>query len=125
MGKSQRDKGNRNERQLVNIFRAYGIDAKRVPLSGSAEGFKGDIIANIQGQAWRIESKVRGNGNGFKQLYGWLTGNDALVVKADRQQALVVMPLRKFCELVGEVEASDNNKMAVNEARPRKHGKAH
>ena len=31
MGKSQRDKGNRNERQLVNIFRAYGIDAKRCP----------------------------------------------------------------------------------------------
>jgi len=102
MGKSQRDKGNRNERQLVNIFRAYGIDAKRVPLSGSAEGFKGDIIANIQGQAWRIESKVRGNG--FKRIYGWLDGNDALVVKADRQQALMVMPLRKFCELVGESE---------------------
>ena len=102
MGKSQRDKGNRTERQLVNIFRAYGIDAKRVPLSGAASGFKGDIIAIIDGQDWRIESKVRSNG--FKQIYGWLDGNDALVVKADRQQALMVMPLRKFCELVGESE---------------------
>jgi hypothetical protein len=103
MGKSQRDKGNRAERQLVNIFKAYGIEAKRVPLSGAASGFKGDVIATIQGQDWRIENKVRGNG--FKQIYGWLDGNDMLTIKADRQQALIVMPLRKFCELVGEVEA--------------------
>ena len=96
MGKSQRDKGNRNERQLVNIFRAYGIDAKRVPLSGAASGFKGDIIAIIDGQDWRIESKVRGNG--FKQIYGWTAMTHS--IKADRQQALIVMPLRKFCELV-------------------------
>jgi Holliday junction resolvase len=107
MGKSQRDKGNRGERQLVNIFRAYGIEAKRVPLSGAAAGFKGDVIATIQGSELRIESKVRGNG--FKQIYGWLDGNDALVIKADRQQALIVMPLRKFCELVGEVDEHDNN----------------
>jgi len=104
MGKSQREKGCRNERQLVGIFRAYGIPAQRVPLSGGTSYAKGDVEAEINGQKWRIESKVRANG--FKQLYSWLGENDALVVRADRHEALVVMPLKRFCELVGgEVNA--------------------
>lgn len=102
MGKQSRDKGNRGERNLVSILRAYGIEAKRVPLSGAAKGFKGDVIATIQGKDWQIENKVRKDG--FKQIYGWLEGNDALTIKADRQQALIVIPLRTFCELVGEVK---------------------
>jgi len=100
MGKAQREKGCRNERQLVSILRAYGIPAQRVPLSGGTSYAKGDVEAEIKGRTWRIESKVRGNG--FKRLYEWLTGNDALVVRADRQEALVVLPLRTFCELIGE-----------------------
>jgi len=117
MGKFERNKGNRNERQLVQIFRAYGISAQRVPLSGGTSYAKGDVEAEIKGQKWRIESKVRAVG--FKQLYSWLTGNDALVVRADRQEALVVLPLRTFCELVvGGVQigkdANDKAKRAEN-----------
>lgn len=102
MGKSQRQKGYRNERNLVHIFRAYGIPAQRVPLSGATPFARGDIEAEILGEKWRIEAKVRATG--FKQLYSWLEGNDALVVRADRQEALVVLPLRRFCELVEKGE---------------------
>lgn len=98
MGKSQRDKGNRTERAIVNALKGAGIDAVRVPLSGAGNGFKGDIQAQISGSVWKLEVKARENG--FKQLYGWLESNDALVVKADRKEALVVMPLSTFCELV-------------------------
>ena len=100
MGKASRDKGCRFERAIVNVLKAEGIEAKRVPLSGAAEGYKGDIETIIRGNRWVLELKSRGEG--FKSLYGWLEGNDALVVKADRQKALVVLELDKFIGLVKE-----------------------
>ena len=100
MGKMQRDKGNRFERSIVNAFKAHDIDAKRVPLSGATDFAKGDILAPIKGKGWRFELKARADG--FKSLYGWLTGNDALIVKADYQEALVIMPLSTFIGLVSE-----------------------
>lgn len=102
MGKSQRDKGARSERNLVAIFQAYGIPAVRVPLSGASEFQKGDVIIEVKEEKWQLESKVRKDG--FKQLYGWLDGNDVLAVKADRKEVLVVLPLKRFCELIGGIE---------------------
>lgn len=43
MGKFSRDKGKRNEYLVRDIFREHGWEADRVPSSGAAEGFKGDI----------------------------------------------------------------------------------
>ena len=99
-GKPSRDKGARSERELVNIFRGYEIPAQRVPLSGATTFCKGDVQIEVSGDKWTIESKVRATG--FKQIYGWLEspGIDALAIKADRQQTMIVLPLRKFCELI-------------------------
>jgi len=102
MGKMQRDKGNRFERTIVNVFKAFDIPAQRVPLSGATEYAKGDIEITIQEKIYRIECKARGTG--FKQLYTWIDGNDLLVIKADRQPALVVIPLEQFCQLVRQIE---------------------
>jgi len=44
MGKQQRDIGMRFERKVVNLAKDAGLEAYRVPLSGAAEGFKGDVI---------------------------------------------------------------------------------
>ena len=32
--------------------------------------------------------------NGFKQLYAWLVDRDILIVRADRSEPLVVLPLK-------------------------------
>lgn len=98
MSKMQRDKGNRFERAIVNAFKAHDIDAKRVPLSGATDFAKGDVLVMGKGRTYQLELKARQNG--FKQLYGWLDGNDGLVVKADRQEALVVLPLGEFISLI-------------------------
>ena len=45
MSKMQRDKGKRFEREVVNTLKESGFfSAKRIPLSGLQEGFKGDIL---------------------------------------------------------------------------------
>lgn len=97
MGKMQRNKGNRVEREIVNYLKDNGIPAKRVPLSGAAEGFKGDII--IDGS---LRAEVKARKDGFKQIYDWLEGNDYLFIKANRKPVLVVMEIDEFIKLIKE-----------------------
>lgn len=92
-GRSSRRKGDRHERVLVKILQAAGFAAERVPLSGSMRGrFGGDLSVPLNGVDRRVEVKVRADG--FRELYKWLRGNDLLVVRADRSEPLVVLPLR-------------------------------
>jgi hypothetical protein len=99
VGKASRDKGNRVERAIVAALQQDGFAAERVPLSGAARGrFGGDVSVPVLGRDMRLEVKARANG--FRRLYDWLAGEDGgeppdmLVLKADRLEPLVVMPLR-------------------------------
>jgi CRISPR/Cas system-associated endonuclease Cas3-HD len=49
-----------------------------------------------------VEAKARDNG--FRTLYDWLIGRDALIIKADRRDALVVLPLRLAVEIAVAAE---------------------
>ena len=90
-GRRSKAKGNRTEREFAKL-----IGGERVPLSGAVGGkYSGDVI----GLSLTWECKARKDG--FKQLYKWLDGeNDALAIKADRKEWLVVVPLSKFQELI-------------------------
>jgi len=106
-GRSSREKGMRAERQIVELFRQVGLKAYRVPLSGISAGFKSDVEVRIGSQRLRFASKVRAKEFGL--LYRWLTGSDALVVKADRKPMLVVLPLEKFAIALGEYASATEN----------------
>lgn len=67
MGKSQRQKGLRGEYALRDYLRARGWTANRVPSSGAAEGFKGDISAEKNGKKVLFELKCRKDT--FKKIY--------------------------------------------------------
>ncbi len=99
MGKSQRDKGARNEVAIVNAFKDAGITAERVPLSGASGGsFGGDIILHTGMEPpFKLEAKLRGDG--FRELYKWLDGNHGVIVRADRKEALAVLRLADFVAL--------------------------
>lgn len=97
MGKSQRDKGNRFELQIVKRFNDAGVPAKRVPLSG-ATWLKGDVLIGNE----IAECKKRGNG--FKQLYSWIDEARYLIVAADRQEPLVVVRIDDFIRMLRESE---------------------
>ena len=99
MGKRQRDIGLRFERKVVNLARDAGHDTYRVPLSGAAEGFKGDVIIKLPEKHLTLECKNRQSG--FKFLYDNLEGVDALVVQQKFKEPLAVMPYSFFLELIG------------------------
>ena len=93
-----RDKGALVERAIVHALQASGFAAERVPLSGAAGGrYSGDIV--LPGRNLCLEAKARANG--FRELYGWLDGRDVLIVKADRQNPLVIVRLSLAVEIVG------------------------
>jgi Holliday junction resolvase len=102
-GRASRQKGNRLERAIVRLLQDHGLGAERVPLSGSAGGsFSGDVTTPLIGRDLTIECKSRANG--FLKLYTWLEGRDALIIKADRRDALVVLPLRLAVEIASAAE---------------------
>ena len=97
-GRRSRDKGNRAERALVAYLQDTGFAAERVPLSGLAGGsFVGDITVPLLGRDLTVEVEVRGRG--FSQLYNWLHERDALILKRDRDEAPVVVPLKLASEI--------------------------
>lgn len=95
MPNRSREKGDRFERDCVNTLKDLGIPAERVPLSGSAGGsFSSDLV--VAGH--KIECKTRKRA--WLDLFSWLPGNKALMIKADRTETLVVMSLETFAELL-------------------------
>ena len=104
-GRASRQKGNRAERSLVRALQEKGFAAERIPLSGSAGGkYCGDLTVPILGRDRVVEVKVRATG--FSQLYAWLEGRDMLVVRADRREPLVIVPLALGIEIAAAAERS-------------------
>lgn len=98
MPNRNKEKGSRFEREIVDKARLRELEANRVPLSGSASGFKGDVHIKKGRETWVIEAKKRASG--FKFLYQHLEGADVLVVAEDRNRALAVLDLEDFLDLL-------------------------
>lgn len=90
-GRSNKRKGSRVERQIVHLHRDAGYTAKRVPLSGAAEGFKGDVLVDLPDGILQAEIKARKRGSGFTTIDGWLGDNDILFLKRDQRRPAVYM----------------------------------
>ena len=106
MGKSQRSKGYRREREVVLAHRALGVPAERVPLSGGA-GYRGqshDIDVSLGFTTLVCEVKSRGKGQGFRQLTTWLSDNDAIFLIADREPVLATVPWRTWALLLEQLK---------------------
>ena len=104
MSRSQRDKGARRERELVNRHLEMGVHAERV---GVAYAPGHDIDVYISGRdvgALIAEVKARKSGEGFKTLETWLGDNDALFLVRDRADPLVVIPWRVWKLILGRLK---------------------
>jgi Holliday junction resolvase len=102
-GKRSRQKGDRTERALVRFLQDRRFAAERIPLSGSAGGrFSGDVSVPLLSIDRTVEVKCRANG--FRELYAWLNGAALLIVRADRREPLVILPLRLAVEIAEAAE---------------------
>lgn len=101
MPNRSKQKGDRAERAVVEFLRSYGFEAYRVPLSGSANGFKSDIELRLANQVLKLESKVQSTG--FSRIYKWLEKSDLAILKADRKPALAVISLEHLANLIAQI----------------------
>jgi Holliday junction resolvase len=104
-GRAPRQKGDRCERELVERHKALGVHAERYPLSGATR-FRGsghdiDVYALGRDEAPLVaESKARANGAGFAQLEKWLGEYDALFLRRNNADPLVLVPWRIWARLL-------------------------
>ncbi|MEM0503441.1 MAG: hypothetical protein QXT58_01900 [Archaeoglobaceae archaeon] len=97
MGKKSRRKGYLGEHEIEKTLREMGLDAVRVPLSGSTAFQKGDVVVKFAGRTFVAEVKRR---KSFKTLYEWLEGKDLCFFRADNEKWLVIVPLETFVKLL-------------------------
>jgi hypothetical protein len=96
---NSRRKGFAEERALVRFLQAHGFAAEKC----SRAGYTGpDLSVPVLGIDRRVEVKIRANG--FQRLYDWLTGADMLIVRCDRREPLVVIPLKLAAEIAAKAE---------------------
>jgi len=100
------------ERKIVDLHRAAGIRAGRVPLSGAMK-FRNTASTDVDVYArgpdaapFVCEVKARASGEGFVMLERWLGDADALFLVRDRQAPLVVLPWDRWLEII-------NGKVAI------------
>lgn len=115
MGRMQRRKGAVIEREIVNRHLELGINALRVPLSGAARGFKDDVQIELLGTC---EVKARASGEGFKTLEAWLGTCDALFLRRNQADPLVLLPWSTYVRLMRAIKNAD----ATRDTPPRRLG---
>jgi Holliday junction resolvase len=104
-GAKHRRKGDRVEREIVLLHTLLGIKAERYPLSGASR-FRGsghdvDVYAFGTDQARLVaEVKSRKNGAGFTTIESWLGEYDALFLRRNHAEPLVVLPWRVWTRLL-------------------------
>jgi Holliday junction resolvase len=107
-GARHRRKGDRCEREIVERHCALGIKAERYPLSGASR-FRGsghDVDLYLFGteEAPAVcEVKARKDGGGFVQLEKWLGENDALFLRRNHADPMIVLPWRVWARLLERV----------------------
>ena len=93
-GRRSRDKGARGERAIVRLLQGAGIEAQKISRMYQSGA---DLRVSVGGVDRSVEVKVRANG--FRNLDAWLTDRDLLVIKADRQEPLVILRLSDAIKL--------------------------
>tara|TARA_R100000734_G_C3318562_1_gene112885 strand:+ start:3313 stop:3711 length:399 start_codon:yes stop_codon:yes gene_type:complete len=101
MPSRSKQKGNRFEREVVNIAKQNNVEAERAYASnglslGHAEEV--DVVLIGKDKEWRVQCKVR------KNIAQWIKPNpntvDVQVVKEDRGTIYAILPFDEFLELI-------------------------
>jgi hypothetical protein len=101
--RASRRKGATEERAMVRYLQARGFAAEK----SSRTGYRGpDLTVPLLGIERVVEVKCRANG--FRELYAWLADRDILIVRANRREPLVILPMWLASEIAAVAEGHDD-----------------
>jgi hypothetical protein len=95
MGIKSRRKGARIELDVLHELQDAGIKCEKLSAMYKKTH---DMRITMLGRDNKAETKCRANG--FATIYRWLKPVDLLILRADRKEALVVMPMKTLIELI-------------------------
>src|SRR5262249_6846566 len=108
-GCQHKRKGDRIAREIVDRHKVLGVRAERYPLSGASK-FRGsghdvDIYLFGRDEAPAVaEVKSRKGGAGFAVLEKWLAEYDALFLRRNNADPLVIVPWRMWARILERVQ---------------------
>lgn len=105
MGNYNKTKGNKFEKEILQMLRANDIKAQRVVASGSVKEDSGDIVMTFGNTPYNIECKFH-KSLPISGLEKWLDDNDILIMRQNRGVAKVYMD---FDTLLGILVLSRTN----------------
>lgn len=88
MPKNPKAKGSRVEREIKKVFESAGFEVVR------SAGSLGRSDLHVSGLG-SVQVKARRNFG----IYNLFEGANVLIIKADRKEPLIVLPLKKFLEV--------------------------
>jgi hypothetical protein len=108
-GRRGKQKGDRNERNLVKMLQLAGVAAQRTPMSGAVRSsrFGGGYDLHVPLFGRELKAECKHHANGFQRLYRWLEPVDLLVVRCDHGKPLVVVTLDFMLELAKSAEQKE------------------
>lgn len=120
MGKSQRDKGARVERNMIELLKDLGISSQRTAGSGALYGhgqalpdvaltLRDDLQCWYNGWRFTAEVKARAKADGWKTIKDWMGASDTLLLVEDRKKPLVVLSWESFTRLTSMIKNGENN----------------
>lgn len=100
VGIMSRRKGALFERDVANDLKFEGLTARRVPLSGAAEGYPGDVvIEDSPSGRWVLQCKISASGGG-REAVARLLAQVAVGRVETRGEVLVALRRAQFVSLV-------------------------
>lgn len=109
MANRSKQKGDTEERAVVNLHREQGYQAQRTLESGA----RGDgtiptwdidlIIRTMHGKTDYFKGECKIKKDGFKMIYDYLGDNDFLTIRADRKERLYVIPERMWLDYLNSL----------------------
>lgn len=99
-GKGSREKGNRFERYVVKYAMEQGLPARRIPLSGAVQGFANDVeISDFRFECKHFHKPISGKLEAILEKC-LLSGGIGVIVRADRGEPRIYLPLSFLLELL-------------------------
>ena len=100
-GAKHRQKGDRAEREIVDLHKAMGVYAERYPLSGASR-FSGPVMTSIiyalGREAGPLVAEVKARKMAKALSRRWLGEYDILLLRRNHAESLVVLPTTSALE---------------------------
>ena len=97
--RSAKAKGTRLETAVMLALKDAGAKARKQPGSGIYSAFPADVYAEVPGLG-PILIECKSHKSPLATIRRWLGAATVLVHKADREEALVTVPLTHYCQMV-------------------------